>query len=180
VTLLFLGGTPPDAAPDLTLATGPSAIVGLGDMDGDGLADSLLDWTLYLGATPPDAVADETFMVSSPSAAGDTNGDGFADLIGGSSLHLGSDPINTTTDATLSSAGNPRGVGDANGDGFADIVYGDSSGGSQCGGTGGRPGRAYLYFGAAPPDTFLDVTFAGSCSGTTGEQLGRIVAPAHW
>jgi len=109
---LFLGGDPPDAAPDLVLSGAGAgdtfgwSVAGAGDTDGDGAPDLLVGALLrsraYLfrggdpaGATPPDSLPDlvltgEAFddrfgyAVAGP---GDVNGDGLADLLVGALLN---------------------------------------------------------------------------------------------
>ncbi len=109
---LFLGGDPPDAAPDLVLsgvAPGDAfgwSLAGAGDVDGDAAPDLLVGALLrsraYLfrggdpaGASPPDTVAhlvligeasDDRFGYA-VAGAGDVDGDGLADLLVGALLN---------------------------------------------------------------------------------------------
>jgi hypothetical protein len=200
-SILYLGGTAPDAVPDLTLAGSGGRrlykVAWSGDVNGDGFYDMLAGTSsfaadeayLFLGGATPDPAPDVTYASTrSVQGAGDSNGDGFADiLVGvqgtGAYLYFGASVVDGTPDAALTGAsttysGAAAGVGDANGDGYADVVLGDPYGGTVCGSY--RGGRAYLYLGGAAPHVVPDVTFSGSCTASSGDSLGIALASAQW
>jgi FG-GAP repeat/FG-GAP-like repeat len=153
---------------------------------------------LYFGGPAIDLVAD---LVISPPAggsgwfgasvasAGDFNGDDYPDFIIGAQqssaegkafIYYGGPSLDATPDVTL--IGESTGLltefgasvasaGDVNEDGFDDVIVGAP----WYPGGGNRPGRAYVFFGGAVPDSVPDRVFSG-----VGfyDQLGSVVGSA--
>ena len=117
-------------------------VSGAGDVNGDGLADLIVQGTTTGGTQVLSGsdgsiihVFDFVFVnTGSVSGAGDVNGDGFDDLILGTpglsngtnstvQVFSGSDgSIIHDFDVVLGSGGSVSGAGDVNGDGFADCL----------------------------------------------------------
>jgi len=150
---------------------------------------------LYFGGPGLDSTADlviepppgnVAWFGVSVAAAGDFNGDGHADFIVGAQqsgnegkafIYYGGPALDAAPDVTLT--GETTGAltafgqsvassGDVNEDGFGDVIVGAPL-------YGNRPGRAYVYFGGAVPDTVPDRVFSGAAF---NDQLGSVVGGA--
>ena len=150
---------------------------------------------LYFGGPSLDDVAD--LVIPSPpgntawfgvsvASAGDFNGDTWPDFIIGAQqsglegkafVYCGGPSLDATPDLTL--VGESTGAltafgqsvapaGDLNDDGFDDVIVGAPL-------YGNRPGRAYVFFGAAAPDAVPDRVFNGLAF---NDQLGSVVGSA--
>jgi hypothetical protein len=168
-----------------------TSVLGLDDVDGDGLGDFAAGApraasgvgrvAVWFGASPIDTTADGD--VPSPDAAaaffgaslggGDFDGDGHNDLSVGSQfagrvdVYLGAagTSFDVARDAFVmgaSTSGVAAAVGDANGDGFDDLAIGLPS-----------ASEVHVYFGGALLD---DATAEGTLAGAAAEQFGAAMA----
>ena len=153
----------------------------------------------YGGPAMSDAPARQIFSNTnadlfgySVAGAGDVNGDGYADWLVGAPfaaanglpgagrvlLFYGGRPLSTSPAREFHGQGandnfgaSVAGAGDLDGDGFADIAVGASS--SDINGI--NSGRAYVFFGGAPPDTIPAAVLNGEAA---NDNLGVSVANA--
>jgi hypothetical protein len=151
---------------------------------------------VYYGGATPNTVADLTLTgppgfnnyALSVGTAGDVNGDGYADMIVGENLndegglesgaaHVyygGATPDAVADLKLLGVAGDRAGrtsrtAGDLNGDGYSDLII------SAVGLGGPNPGRAYVFYGGAAPNTVADLTLTGEAG---GDRFGSVVGTA--
>ncbi|HKB08075.1 MAG TPA: integrin alpha, partial [Candidatus Polarisedimenticolia bacterium] len=153
---------------------------------------------LYFGGPAIDLVAD--LVISPPpggagwfgisvASAGDFNGDGYPDFIIGAQqsgyegkafIYYGGPSLDGIPDVTLTGESTGQliafgasvgSAGDVNEDGFDDVIVGAP----WYPGGGNKPGRAYVFFGGAVPNTVADRVFSG-----VGfyDQLGSVVGSA--
>ena len=122
----------------------------------------------------------------SVASAGDFNGDTHPDLIVGAQqsgnegkafVYYGGPSLDATPDFQLTGestgaltafGASVASAGDLNEDGFGDVIVGAPL-------YGNRPGRAYVFFGGAAPDTLPDRVFDGLAF---NDQLGSVVGSA--
>ena len=167
----------------------------LNDASGDAAGAAYV----FFGAAAPDSIPDLTLIGEaagdyfgvSVSGTGDLNGDGYDDLAVGAYLNdasgdaagaayvfFGAAAPDSIPDLTLigEAAGDYFGVsvsgtGDLNGDGYDDLAVGaylnDASGDAA--------GAAYVFFGAATPDSIPDLTLVGQAA---NDNFGYSVAGA--
>jgi len=153
---------------------------------------------LYFGGPALDSVVDlvippppgnTAWFGVSVASAGDFNGDNYPDFIVGAQqsgyegkafIYYGGPSLDAAPDLTLigESTGSLNSFGasvasaeDVNEDGFDDVIVGAP----QSMNSGNRPGRAYVYFGGAVPDTIPDRVFPGA---GFNDQLGSVVGSA--
>ena len=151
---------------------------------------------VYYGGSSPNAVADliltgaaaNDFFGYSVSGAGDLNGDGYSDVIvgapqnnaGGSSagrayVFFGGPAPDTVPDLTLTGQVDEllgisvSDANDTNGDGYDDVIVGTEHTGAP------TIGRAYVFYGGAPPNSVADLTLTGQ---SAGDLFGRSVSGA--
>jgi len=150
---------------------------------------------LYFGGPALDSVADlvipapagnTAWFGVSVASAGDFNGDSYPDFIVGAQqsgyegkafIYYGGPSLDTAPDFTLTGestgaltafGASVASAGDINEDGFGDVIVGAPL-------YGNRPGRAYVFFGGAAPDTIPDRVFSGA---GFNDQLGSVVGSA--
>jgi len=158
------------------IASNGRAYLHFGGPSLDKIADLIID-------APPGNTA---WFGISVAAAGDFNGDSYPDFIVGAQqsgfegkafVYYGGPSLDTVHDLTLKgeSTGAPTAfgasvasAGDINEDGFGDVIVGAPL-------YGNRPGRAYVYFGGAAPDSIPDRVFTGA---GFNDQLGSVVGSA--
>ncbi|OYT17637.1 MAG: hypothetical protein B7C24_01645 [Bacteroidetes bacterium 4572_77] len=172
-----------------------------GDLNNDGISDIILGATgsrtakIYYGSTTPDTQWDislegagtDNWFGYSTSSAGDFNNDGFEDLIvgaygydhyrGRSYIYFGGDEADNEADITLVSEDiedsnygwSVAGIGDINNDGFDDVAVGAIFYGT------GMPGKVYVYYGGATPDSIVDVVINQN---TNNDWLGYFINTA--
>jgi hypothetical protein len=154
---VFFGGVAPDAVADLTLPGTANfdnlgvSVAGAGDVNADGYDDVIVGADIASGPAPQSGRAYVFFGGAAPNAVADVTLDGAA-----------------TSDRFGNSV---AGAGDVNGDGFADVIVGarDNDAG------GAEAGRAYLYYGGAPPNAVADLLLTGAAA---ADNFGVSVAGA--
>ncbi len=160
-------------------------LCGVGDVNNDGYNDLLAGGQEYTGGGGPlyiyyggritDIFADVVLtdkpsnncFAYSISGIGDNNGDGYDDLLAGAPgyndrdgrayLYYGGQNNNTNADISFSAIAREiiwgsqvAGAGDLNGDNFSDYIIGTNDYINDT-------GQAFLFFGAAEPDTVADI-----------------------
>jgi len=172
-----------------------------GDVNGDEISDLIIGATgsrtakIFYGSETPDTQADvslegagtENWFGYSTSSAGDFNNDGFEDLIvggygynhyrGRSYIYFGGEDPDNIADVTFASEDvedsnfgwSVSGIGDINNDGFDDVAVGAIFYAT------GMPGKVYVYYGGANPDSIVDVVITQNVA---NDWLGYFVSTA--
>jgi hypothetical protein len=172
-TFLFLGGSPPNTAADLTM-TGVAggddfgvSVSGAGDVNGDSFAD------MIVGAWGNDA--------------GGTDAGRAYVYFGGASLNSVADVVLTGQGAGDEFGTSVSGAGDVNKDGFADVIVGAPYNAAA----GTLAGRAYVYYGGVAPDATADLTLTSPAAGNlfgfsvsgagdvNGDGFGEVIVGAY-